>query len=165
MRLTRTGYLAIGNSNAREVLEVYKGNVVAKNFTRLVKTTASLSNLSITLNWESSLATNQYFIILDTHQQVANGTLVGEKSQRQLIQIFDAGNSTSPTIAFSQTATSFGNLIPYSSLSISPVYVNGTALTLQSSTNWATTGTLAHSFTIDVIQIPDVSQIGFVWLT
>jgi hypothetical protein len=139
--------------------------VLAKNISRLAKSTASLNNLDITINWESNIGTDQYYLVVDTHQQVANGTQVGERSQRHLIRVFDASNSTSPTLRFSQNATTFGNNAPAGSMTIASVYVNGNSLTMRSSTNWVTSGTLTHSFTVDVLQVPDVSTIGFVWLT
>jgi hypothetical protein len=138
---------------------------LSKNHARLTKTLATLGNIDITLNWESSVATDQYYVLIETNQQVANGSIVGTRTQRHLVRVFDAGNTSSPVIGVSQAAQTFGNNAPAGSLSISSVYVNGTSLTVRSSTNWSTSGTLTHSFTVNVLQVPDVAAIGFAWLT
>jgi hypothetical protein len=165
MRLTSAGRLAVGNSNARELLELYKGNILSKNCTRLTKTTASLGIIDLTINWESTLPTDQYYLLVETSQQAADGTQVGVKIQRHLVRLFDTGNTASPTIRFSQAASTVGNSTPANSFSITPVYVNSTSLTLRSSTSWSTSGSLTHSFTVDILQVPDNNSIGFVWLT
>jgi hypothetical protein len=166
MRLQASGRLAIGTSNAREVVEIYKGNLLANNMAKLAKSVAALTSLGITINWENSITPSQkYFLLVETNQQVSSSNQVGTRVQRHLIRLFDAGDNTSPAIRFSSAATTFGTGTASGSLSITSTYVNGTSLTLNSSSTWVQTGDLSHTFSIEVIQMPVYSGIGFVWLT
>jgi hypothetical protein len=163
-RITPTGNVAVNTLVPKERLEVV-GNVLATNVQKITKTTNSLGSLDIQLNWQNAYGSNQYFIVLETYQEVANGTQQGVRYQRHTIRTFNAGNSSSPSIQTQQTAQIWGNATPNGSMSIVGVYTSPSNLILRSSTNWATTGALHHSFCLNTVLVPETSNLGQVWLS
>lgn len=164
LRITPTGNVAVNTLVPKERLEVV-GNVLATNVQKITKTTNSLSNLDIQLNWHSAYGSNQYFIVLETYQEVANGVQQGVRYQRHTIRTFNAGNSSSPSIQTQQTAQVWGNTTPTGSLGIVGVYTSPSNLVIRSTTNWNTTGELHHSFCLNTVLVPDTSNLGQVWLS
>ena len=164
LRITSVGNVAINTLVPKERLEVV-GNVLATNVQKITKTTNSLSNLDIQFNWQNAYGSNQYFVVLETYQEVANGTQQGVRYQRHTISTFNAGNSSSPSIQTQQTAQAWGNNVPSSSMNIVGVYTSPSNLILRSSTNWSTSGDLQHSFCLNTVLVPETSNLGQVWLS
>lgn len=171
MRLSANGYLNIGrsptyNEQPKEMLELYNGNVVSKNIIKLTKTLGSFANIDVLINWENMVSTDQFFMVLETCQQVSDGLQVAVKTQKHLVRLYKATDNTSPQIKFSQVATTFGNTAAATAMSIVSLAPMSTSLTIRSSINWPTaTGTTpSHTFTVEVIQAPDSAAVGFSWL-
>lgn len=160
LRVTPSGNVAVNTLVPKERLEVV-GNVLATNVHKVTKTTNSLSNLDIQLNWQNAYGSNQYYIVLETYQEVANGSQQGVRYQRHTIRT----NSSSPSIQTQQTAQVWGNAGPTGSLSVVGVYASPSNLVLRSTTNWNTTGDLHHSFCLNTVLVPETSNLGQVWLS
>ncbi len=158
LRITPTGNVAINTTTPKEKLEVI-GNVLATNVQKITKTTDSLSNLDIQLNWQLPYNSNQYYIVLETYQEVANATQQGVRYQRHTIRTSNAA------IVTQQTAQVWGNTAPTNSLSISGILVSPSNILIRSSTNWATAGYVQHSFCLNTVLVPDTSNLGQVWLS
>lgn len=172
MRMSSIGSLTLGHgaensAAAKEMFEVYNGNVLSKNVCKLTKTIPTYAFIDIVLNWENVVLTNQYYVVVETCQQVSDGLQAGARIQKHMIRLFSAGDATSPQIKFSQIANTFGNLAPASSMNVTSYYATSTSLTIRSTVNWSTpTGpTPSHSFTMEVIQTPASSTVGFIWLS
>lgn len=164
LRITAEGNVAVNALLPKERLEV-GGNVLATNVQKVTKTTNSLSNLDIRLNWQRPCGGNQYCIVLETYQEVASGTQQGVRYQRHTISTFDAGSSSSPSIQAQQTAQVWGNVGPMASLNVVGVYASPSNLVLRSTTNWDATGDLHHSFCLNTVLVPETSNLGQVWLS
>ena len=156
--------IGVGTSNPKTSLEVRGGSVLAKNFASVTKTTNSLSNLDIYVNWDAPTNSDKYFIILDATAEVANGAVSGFRRQRFAIRTFNAATS-SPQIQATETAVAFGNIPAYSSLGITHVYSSTSNLLIRSTTNWNTAGDLHHSFNVTLALAPDTSNVNNVWLS
>lgn len=159
-----TSNIAVGTSNPRTALEVRNGDILARNFASLTKTINTINALDINIHWNAPTASNQYFIILDTTSQVTNGTLSGFKRQRIAIKTLDS-DPTSPSLQALETAVAFGNLAAYDTMNIVGVSSNANIYTLRSSNSWGTTGNLQHSFTVQLVQGPDNSNVNNIYFT
>lgn len=164
LRITADGNIAVNTLIPKERLEV-GGNVLATNVQKLTKTTNSSNDLEIQLNWQNAYSSNQYFIVLETYQEISNGLEQGVRYQKHTIKTFNAGNSSSPSIQAQQTAQVWGNTVPSGSLNITGVYTSPSNLIIRSSTNWNTEGTLHHSLCLNTVLVPETSNLGQVWLT
>jgi hypothetical protein len=116
--------------------------------------------LVLNLNWENAYNSgNQYYIVVETCQTITNGTQQGVRYQRHTIR------TSNPAIVTQQTASAYGNVTAYSSLSITGVNATSTSIGLQSSTNWATTGTMAHNLDANIIVMPQTTNLGNIWIS
>lgn len=157
---TSNNQLGIGRSNPRAHLDITGGDVLAKNLQKITKTADNSSNLSLTLSWDNGYsASNQYFIVADAIQQISNGTDAGFRTQRISIGI------SNQTLSYVKAADAYGTVAAYSSLGISVASSTSNSVTLQSLTNWVTTGDLQHTFTIDVLHYPVTNNIGNLWMS
>jgi hypothetical protein len=159
-----TSNIAIGTSNPRTALEVRGGDILAKNFVSLTKTTNSLNALDINIHWNNPTSSNQYFILLETTSQVANGTLSGFRRQRLAIKTQDS-DPTSPSLQAVESAVSFGNLAAYNTMNIVGVYSNANTFTLRSSNSWGAAGNLHHSFTVNLALGPDAPSVNNIYFS
>lgn len=159
-----TSNIGIGTSNPRTSLEVRNGNILAKNFVSLTKTTNTLTPLNINIHWNNATSNNKYFIILDTTSEISNGTLSGFRKQRVAIRTLDS-DPTSPSIQALETAVAFGNLAAYNTMSINGLYSNANTYTLQSSTSWNSGGDLHHSFTVNLALGPDIASVNNIYFS
>jgi hypothetical protein len=157
---TSNNYLGINTSNPRTNVEIRGGDFLGKNIVRKTISTDSSNNLIITLNWENAYNSgNQYYVVVETCQTITNGTLQGVRYQRQTIR------TSNTAIITQQAASSYGNAAAFSSLTIAGVNATSTSIGLQSSTNWATSGTMVHNLDANVIIMPQTSNLGNIWLT
>ena len=157
---TSNNYIGINNTAPKATLDLVSGNILAKNLQKLTKSTDSSNVITVTLNWDSNYNTNNsYYIVGDLIQMMTNGTDTGFRSQRVAIGI------SNQTIAWSKAAEVFGSADVYTTLASSITASTTTSVTFTSSTSWVTTGTLAHSFTFNVVQFPESTNIGNVWLS
>jgi hypothetical protein len=158
LRVTSVGNIAINTTTAKERLEVI-GNVLATNVQKITKTTDSLSNLDIQLNWQFVPTSNQYYIVLETYQEVANNDQQGVRYQRHTISTYNAA------IISQQTAQIWGSNTPATSLSITGTFLSPSNIRIQSTTNWVTTDYTQHSFCLNTVLVPETSNLGQVWLS
>lgn len=151
--------LGINTSNPRADIEFYNKNILSKNVHKLTKTVDSSNNIDIAINWDNISSQNQYYIILQTIQQISNATLHGIRTQMHTI------STSNINIFAQQSASAFGNSEAYNSLFLLDTKLSSNSINIKSSTNWITQGIISHSLTIDILQIPDTSNIGNLWLT
>jgi hypothetical protein len=157
---TSNDFLGIGLSNPRVLLDATPGNLAAKNFQRLTQSTDSSNQLTITINWDNAYnAGNQYTIVFDTIQQISNGVSTGFKTQRHSIGL------SNQTMLWETSANAYGNAPAYTTLFWDVLSSTTKSVTLRSYTNWVTSGVMAHSFTVDIIQAPNTTNIGSVWVS
>lgn len=159
-----TSNIGVGTSNPRTALEVRDGDILARNFVSLTKTTNNLNSLDINIHWDNPTASNQYFVLLDTTAQVTNGTLVGFRRQRIAIKTLDS-DPTNPSVQAVESAVAFGNIAAYNTMNIVGVYSNANTYILRSSNSWSTSGNLQHSFTIELAQGPDTNDVNNIYFT
>ena len=149
--------LGIGIVNPRATLDVF-GNIYSANYCKLNKSLESSNAINMTLNWSTPYSLgNQYFVILETNQTIANQLFMGAKRSRYAVGI------SNYSIAFQESADVFGSMSAFTTLNIAQVASNSTSVTLQSSTNWVTGGVMSHQYGVEIISAP--SYVGSVWLT
>jgi hypothetical protein len=152
-------YLGFNTAIPKALIDASAGNILAKNVCKLIKSIDTSNALTITLNWQTPYAVgNQYYILLDINQQIANQTACGIKNQRHAIGV------SNYTKIFEESADVFGSMGAYTTLNLAVTASNSTSVTLSSSTNWVTTGVMSHILTAEVIHAP-TTNIGTVWLS
>ena len=151
-----TGSLGIGFSNPRAKLDVYRGNVNARNLNKLKKSTTS-NDVFVTINWENVPASGETFVVETFQQLNAPNNTQGSKTQKHNIML------TSPSYThMPQIATTMGNVAAFSSLFMGMQGSTGTSLTLRSFIN-GVTSVASHEFDCNILMSP--SNLGHVWLT
>uniref|UniRef100_A0A6C0BGX0 Uncharacterized protein n=1 Tax=viral metagenome TaxID=1070528 RepID=A0A6C0BGX0_9ZZZZ len=156
---TSNNQLGVGRSNPRASFDITGGNIISKNLQKLTKSADNASNVTITVSWDNSYsASNQYFVVADAIQQISNGTDAGFRVQRLAIGI------SNQSLSYVKAADAYGDISAYSSLDVSIAASTSNSVTLQSATNWVTSGDLQHTFTVDVLHYPSSSNIGDLWL-
>lgn len=149
----------LGGSNPRADLDISNGNILSKNFRNISKYLDSSNDIDITVNWDNAYAdNNQYLILLDLAQTINNGSNAGFRQQMVAIGV------SNQTVQHLRSASVFGDNDAYTTLSVSKASSTTKSITLRSSTNWATSGTLFHAFTVNVIQFPETSNLGNLYL-
>jgi hypothetical protein len=124
---------------------------------KIIKSLDTSNALSITVNWQTPSTNNAYYIMLDVSQNIASQTACGIRKKRVAISTSNWG------IAYDQMADTFGNYSAFSTLQLAVTASNSTSCTLTSSTNWITTGTMAHVYSAEILGAP--LQIGNITLS
>lgn len=159
-----TSNIGVGTSNPRTALEVRDGDILARNYVSLTKTTNDLNALDINIHWDNPTGSNQYFVVLDTTSQVTNGTVVGFRRQRLALKTLDS-DPTNPSIQALESAVAFGNIAVYNTMNIVGIYSNANTYTLRSSNSWTSSGDLQHTFTVQLAQGPDTNAVNNIYFS
>lgn len=160
MRIQYDGKIGIGTSHANAMLDIAAGNILAKNLQKITKTTDTSNPLNIMINWENEYTmSNRYNFVFETVQEISNGNLLGCKISRHGISL------SNQRISWDSPGEVYGDDTAYSTLSLDIVSSTTKSILMRSSTNWSTTGDMSHSFTTNILQSPDTSNIGNVWLS
>lgn len=158
---SNSGWLGIGTSNPRATVDVFGGNVNARNINRIRKSTAGSNDIGITINWQNVVTGgNENCLVVETTQQLASGTLQGTRTQRHRITL-GASMAHTPQVAFT-----IGDIVPYTSLYISLSNTTPTSATLRSYVAGAPGmggGAIVHDYDLNVVISP--SSIGHVWVS
>jgi hypothetical protein len=130
-------------------------NSLQSSASRFNKYLDTSNALSITVNWQNPSTNPAYFISLETVQNMANPSLMGVRRKRIAI------STATGQIAYDQMADTFGSLEAYKTLNLQVTSSTSTSCTITSSTNWQTTGTMAHSFSVELLSSPNVGKVSF----
>lgn len=157
---TSNNNLGVNIVSPRANYEFYNGDILSKNLQKTTKTLNTLSNITITINWDTVPGTGQYYIVVETIQQVGNTTQNGVRFARYTL------STVSPAINSSQGAQSWGNTVPAGSLNVTSGTATTKTLPLTSTTNWTGAGTpVQHTFTVNILHYPTTTSLGTVYLS
>lgn len=148
------------NVMPRANLDISNGNILARNYQKLAKTSDNSNPISITLNWDKAFTSNNlYHIVLDAYQSITNGDAAGFKSQRIAIGLSNSD------ISWIANQNSFGDATAYQTMMLTVATKTNKSVTLQSATTWTEPGEYAHGFNINVVNFPLSSRVGNIFLT
>lgn len=156
---SNNGWLGLG-SNPRAPLDIYRGNVNARNIMRIRKSLAGSNDIGVTISWEVApvVLGNEYCFVIETTQQISFGSIQGSRTQRHKLLL------GSPYSHVPQVAMTMGDHLAYTSMYVGLSNTTATSATLRSYTLGAPTGMGGGIHDIDVNIIIAPSNIGHVWL-
>jgi hypothetical protein len=158
---SNNGFLGLGIAAPKTKLDIFDGNINAKNIIKLKKSTSNNTDVNININWSNTVVGSEYCIVLETTQQL-NGKIGGIMKRGTKVQqhhlILDTPYRVEPQVSYNygdwESYTSIKNL--YSN--ISPTIVN-----IKSSLMSGTYSNILHEFDVNVLIAPQ--SIGHVWLS
>lgn len=157
---SNSGWLGIGTSNPRAPLDLYRGNVNARNVMRIRKSLAGSNDIGVTINWEASppVPGNEFCFVIETTQQLSFGSIQGSRTQRHKLTL------GSPYAHVPQVAMSMGDHLAYTALHVGLSNTTATSATLRSYTSGTPVGMGGGIHDVDVNIIIAPSNVGHVWL-
>lgn len=144
----------------RADLDISNGTILAKNVQRISKSADNSNPVSITMTWDKPYTSNNlYHVVADVYQTIANGDQAGFRTQRLGIALSNS------SISWAQAMQVFGSSEAYTTLNLSASAWTSNSVTLESSTNWVSSGDFVHGMNVDVVHFPDSSNIGNLYLS
>lgn len=158
---SNNGFLGLGITAPKTKLDVFDGNINAKNIIKLKKSSSNNSDVSININWSNVIMGSELCIVLETTQQF-NGSIEGTMKRGTKVQqhhlVLDTPYRIEPQISYN-----YGDWESYTCITNSGSNIASNTVRMKSILGSGLYSNVLHEFDINVLVAPQA--IGHVWLS
>ena len=151
-------FIGLNDPNPESFLSV-NGDISARNLLKKTKRSSN-SNVDMTIMWDRFYENdNLQNVVIDITQQLCDNAYQGVRSQTIGIGLPNKG------ITWKGIAIGNGSSDLYSLLNVYVTNISSNSITLRSDAPYISYLGFTHSFTVNIVQTPDDSITGKVWIT